>query len=122
MSHICTYTFLVLPYFRRTFETVRRDQPPPFPRGVVELCSSFVIQGYANDTCIICSVKLPFREAVLQPAPVSAGKMLPARAQVRQIQVHSLLSSPSWQVSLLPRALKSFRGARVALLRGAWEA
>lgn len=74
MSHICTHTFPVLPYFRRTSETDEADQPPPFPRDVVELCSSFVIQGYGNNTCIIRSVKLPFPEAVLQPAPVGTRK------------------------------------------------
>lgn len=52
---------------------MRRDQPPPFPRIVVELYS-FVIQGSGNNTCIIGSVKLPFPEAVLQPAPVGTSK------------------------------------------------
>lgn len=53
---------------------MRRDQPPPLPRDAVELCFSSVIPGCGNNTGITRSVKLPFPEAALQPAPVGTGE------------------------------------------------
>lgn len=66
---------------------MRCDQPPWFSRDAVKLCFSFIIQDYGNNTCIIHSVKLPFIEAMLQPAPGGTRmlKMLSVREQVKQI-------------------------------------
>lgn len=122
MSHICTCTFLWYHILEGLLKLMRHGQSPWFPSNVVELCSSFIIRGYRNNTCIIHTpLNYSSQRQYPQPAPVGPRvlKMLSVREQVKKILVHTVLKSPSWNLSLLWRTFKLF-AMKVVLLSCLW--